>query len=164
MDTNIKQLLQRLKGLPLFKKIVPFASGLTSRALSPYSKMSRYIQSIGFGIGFEGKMFKSFTPRGFILLLLVLSFWESSNIVYYFCLGTPLYYVPTITHVKLEAGKVEDLNLFGMHFSFDTESESFRLIDEPRSTDDVFKISNVEWRLYASLWEKTNKKQKQTTK
>jgi hypothetical protein len=147
----LKQLIQRLKGLPLFNKIVPFSlSGLTLPCLCPCSHFwSRYVQSIGPGIGIGGQTFPfkfnfNFNPRWFliIIILFLLLIREVSNLTDYLCLVTPLYHVPTITHVMPPAGKIENIDLFGMDFSFDPESETFRLVEKSITTEDLFNISN----------------------
>jgi len=143
MYIKLKQILKRLTGLPLFTKIVPFLmSGLTLPSFCPASLfLSRYVQSIGPGIEIGGQSLKSiFYPRVcvfFLILLLILS--SNPSIEGY---SLAFFNIPTITQVMPKAGKVEDLNLFGMYFSFDTESEAFCLIDKPLSTEDLFNISN----------------------
>jgi hypothetical protein len=144
----IKLLLQRLKGLPLFNKIVLFSlNRLTLPYLYPGSRLwDRYVQSIGRGVGIGGQTLHfQIDPRWLLLILLLLLFIfykESSNLTDYFCLATPLYNVPTITHVMPPKGKVENLDLFGMPFIFNTESNSFCLVEKPMATEDLFNISN----------------------
>ena len=143
----IKLLHNRLKGLPLFNKIVLFSvNRLTLTYSYPGSRLwNPHVQSIGRGMGIGGKTLHfQIDPRWLILLilLLLLFYKESSNLMDYFCLATPLYFVPTITHVMPPAGKVENLDLFGMCFTFDTESQMFCLVEKPMTTEDLFNISN----------------------